>query len=132
MTDQVFWLQGHVDSSIVVGIHDTSATLTIVCLKAARKSEVNARQDYPGVTVCVGDGRTTKTIGMVICIIHLASPEVSHRAYVLDTVGFQFVVGTDFIVHNLEVKPLSLTQPYNLVVDHLCGREDPPLKRNSK
>ena len=71
-------------------------------------------------------------MGMVILIIHLGSREVSHRAYVLDTDAFELMVGTDFIVHHPEVKALTLTQPYHLVVDHGYGPEELPLQRCSK
>ena len=128
----MFWVQGHLGSYVVTGVLGIGASLRIVSLKAARRSGVTIRQDYPDVTVRVGDGHTTRTMGMVILIIHLGSREVSHRAYVLDTETFELAVGTDFVVHHPEVKSLTLTQPYHLVVDHRYGPQEVPLERSIK
>ena len=115
-----------------MGVSDTGATLNVDSLKAAQESGISIHKDYPDVTVHVGEGRTTRTMRMVILIIYVGTQEVSHRAYVLYTDAFGLVVGADFIVHDREVKALTLTQVYHLVVDHGYGSGEVPLGRCSR
>ena len=67
----MFWPQRQQGDTKWDGVFYTGATLIIVCKRAVKQLKMS--YEYPNVAVCVGDGRTTRTRGMLYTVIHLAS-----------------------------------------------------------
>ena len=62
--------------------------------------------------------------------VPMGSTSIAHQFYVMDTEGFDFVLGTDFFVEHSQILSLTLQAPYVLQVDHGDGWESVPLEQS--
>ena len=58
------------------------------------------------------------------------SRSIAHRFYLMDTEGFDFLLGTDVFVGHSQFPSLTLQAPYVLQVDHGDGWESVPLEQS--
>ena len=64
--------------------------------------------------------------------VPMGSRSIAHRFYVMDTVAFDFVLGTAFFVEHSPILSLTLQAPYVLQVDHGGGWESVPLEQSEQ
>ena len=62
--------------------------------------------------------------------VRMGSRSIAHSLYVMDTVVFYSVIGTDFLVEEAQILSLTLQAPYVLHLDHGDGKESVPLQQS--
>ena len=84
----------------------------------------------PTAAVCIGDGHVVRSCADCGVEVPMGSRSIAHLFYVMDTKGFDFVMGTDFFVEHSQIFSLTLQAPYVLQVDRSDGRESVPLEQS--
>ena len=80
------------------------------------------------MAIRIRDGRTIYSLGGVDVTLSLGDEQVTQHCKVLDTDVFDFVMSTDFLRRNPQVKLLSLQRPYALRCDFGSGLFSVPLE----
>ena len=66
----------------------------------------------------MGDGHVVHSCWGCEVEVLMGSRSIAHRLSVMDTLAFDFVFGTDFLVQHSQIQSLTLQAPYPLYVDH--------------
>ena len=106
---------------------DTGATLSINARRLLKTF-----QETKTLAIRVGDGRTIHSSPGVDVTICLGDETVTQHCRVLDTDGFDIVIGTDFLRRKPQVKMLSLQRPYSLHCNLGSGLFSVPLELSGR
>ena len=127
--DLVFWITVEIGDELYKVVLDTGATLSIVARRLLKQAKIRKTK---AVAIRVGDGRTIRSVGRVDVTVCLDDGQVTQHCKVLDTDGFDIVIGTDFLRPNPGVKLLSLQRPYALQCDFGSGLFSVPLELSGR
>ena len=112
----VLWILVKIGIQVFRAVLDTGATLSIVARRLLKTFKITKT-----VAIRVGDGRTVHSLGRVDVTVCLGDKTVTQHCRVLDTDGFDIIIGTDFLPRNPQVKMLSPQRPYSLQCDFGSG-----------
>ena len=131
----VCWITVETGDQVYKAIADTCSTLSILARRMLKQAKINKTKT---AAIRVGDGRIINSLGGVDVIVCLGGEQETQHCKVLDTDGFDIVLGKDFLRSNPQVKLLSLQRPYALHCDfgsglfsvprELSGRKEPGLR----
>ena len=124
----MFWVRIRLGGREYLGVLDTGATISIVAKKTLPCGDL--KNNLPTAAIRMGDGHIVQSCGDCEVEVPMGSRSITHRFYVMDTEGLDFVLGTDFVIDHSQILSLTLQAPYVLQVDHGDGWESIPLEQS--
>ena len=101
------------EASAIESFIDTGATSTIMAAKHVPEGVIEYARS---VGIRIGDGRICLTKGKCKGTVTLGRRRLPKSFLVLQTDGFNFVLGEDFFEENPEIRYLGLQSPRHLLV----------------
>ena len=124
----MFWVRICLGGREYLEVPDTGATLSIVAKKILPSGDL--KNIMPTAAIRMGDGHVVHSCGDWEVEVPMGSRSIAHRFYVMDTEGYDFVLGTDFFVEHCQTLSVTLQAPYILQMDHGDGWDSVPLEQS--
>ena len=92
-----------------LGVLDTDATISIVAKKVLCCESL--KNTMTTAAIRMGDGHVVHSRADCGVEVPMGSRTIAHGFYVMDTEGFDFILGTDFFVKHSQIQSLTLQAP---------------------
>ena len=105
----MIWVHIRLRGREYLGVLDTGATVSIVAKNMLPRGDL--KDIMPTAAIRMGDGHVVHSCGDCEVKVPMRSRSHAHPFYLIDTEGFNFVLGTDFFIEHSEILSLTLGAP---------------------